>query len=289
VRSSLRRRARDRKRSALSAVGLTALGLSLLLAGCGSSGGPESERSSSPLSSTSPLSSSPSSEISAGELLVFAAASLKTTFTQLGTLFEQLHPGSTATFNFAGSSDLVTQIAAGAPADVLAAADQNTMTKAVDAGAVSGTPVDFAGNVLTIVTQPGNPAGITAFADLTRPDLQVVVCAPQVPCGTAAVRVAQNSGVTLSPVSEELSVTDVLNKVQSEQADAGLVYVTDAATAGSKITEVPFPEAGDAVNVYPIAMLAQARQPALAAEFVNLVAGPAGQQVLRDAGFRPAP
>jgi len=193
------------------------------------------------------------------------------------------------TFNFAGSSDLVTQLTAGAPADVFASADTNNMTKATTANLVSGTPGNFASNILAIVTAPGNPSGITGFADLAKPGLNVVVCAPQVPCGAAAQKVEANTGMTLTPVSEENSVTDVLGKVTSGQADAGLVYVTDAKNAGTKVTEVDFPEAAAVVNVYPIATLTAATQPELATKFVYLVTGPQGQQVLAAAGFKPAP
>jgi molybdate transport system substrate-binding protein len=193
------------------------------------------------------------------------------------------------TFNFAGSADLVTQLTAGAPADVFASADEANMTKATSANLVSGTPVNFASNILTIVTQPGNPSGVTSFADLAKSGVDVVVCAPQVPCGAAAVKVEANAGVTLTPVSEENSVTDVLGKVTSGQADAGLVYVTDAKNAGDKVTEVHFPEAAAVVNVYPIAALTAAPESALATKFVDLVTGPQGQQVLADAGFKPAP
>ena len=225
----------------------------------------------------------------AGTLTVFAAASLQATFTQIGTIFQTENPGSTVTFNFSGSSDLVTQLTAGAPADVFASADTNNMTKATTANLVSGTPVNFATSILTIVTPPGNPAGVTSFADLAKPGLNVVVCAPQVPCGAATATVEKNTGVTLTPVSEENSVTDVLGKVTSGQVDAGLVYVTDAKNAGDKVTEVTFPEAAVVVNVYPIATLTAATQPALATKFVDLVVGPEGQQVLAAAGFTPAP
>ena len=150
-------------------------------------------------------------------------------------------------------------------------------------------PVNFATNTLTIVTKPGNPKGITSFADLANADLAVVVCAPGVPCGSATEKVEANTGVTLTPVSEENSVTDVLGKVTTGDADAGLVYVTDAKNAGDKVTAVPFPEAAQVVNVYPIATLAEAAQPDLAAKFVTLVTGPEGQQVLAAAGFQPAP
>jgi molybdate transport system substrate-binding protein len=257
---------------------LAGLWVATLVAGC-SSGGSTAASSASAAASSS----------AAGTLTVFAAASLKATFTQIGTVFQTENPGSTVTFNFAGSADLVTQLTAGAPADVFASADMNNMTKATTANLVSAAPVNFATNILTIVTAPGNPTGITGFADLANPDISIVVCAAQVPCGAAAASVETNTGLDISPVSEENSVTDVLGKVTSGQADAGLVYVTDAKNAGNKVTEVDFPEAAAVVNTYPIASLTAATQPALASKFLDLVTGPEGQQVLAAAGFKPAP
>ena len=265
-----------------------AIGTALALAACSSGSSGSTTTATAPTGSAQ-ASAPVSAPGATGTLTVFAAASLKATFTEIGQTFQEQNPGATVTFNFAGSSDLVTQLTSGAPADVFAAADQKNMTKAVDGGVIDGTAVNFASNTLTIVTQPGNPKGITGFADLTASDLQVVVCAPQVPCGSATTKVEQSTGVTLAPVSEESSVTDVLNKVQTGQADAGLVYVTDAKGAGDKVTAVSFPEAATVVNVYPIAALTQATQPELAAQFIALVTGPDGQQVLQDAGFAPAP
>ncbi|MDA2891157.1 molybdate ABC transporter substrate-binding protein [Mycolicibacterium sp. BiH015] len=221
----------------------------------------------------------------ADRVTVFAAASLKSTFTELGAQFEKDNPGTTVTFNFAGSSDLVAQLSQGAPADVFASADAANMTKAVDAGLIDGEPVDFATNTLTIVTPPGNPKGIASFADLATPGNQVVVCAPRVPCGSAAEKIEKATGVTLAPVSEESAVTDVLGKVISGQADAGLVYVTDAAGAGDEVTVVPFPESSSAVNTYPIAVLRGSADPTHAEKFVELVTGPRGRDVLSAAGF----
>lgn len=227
---------------------------------------------------------SPGTSGAAG-LTVFAAASLKATFTELGSRFEADHPGTKVTFNFAGSSDLVAQLTQGAPADVFAAADTATMTKAGDAGLLAGAPVNFATNTLTIVTPPGNPRNIRSFADLAAPGTQVVVCAPQVPCGAATAKVEKATGVTLTPVSEESAVTDVLGKITSGQADAGLVYVTDARAAGDEVTAVAFPESADAVNTYPIAALTAAGNAEAATQFIELVTGTAGREVLRAAGF----
>ena len=270
------------RRSIAAAATLSCL---VIISACGSDSD-NAGTTSAAASSSAPASSGAAGS---GTLTVFAAASLKNTFTAIGMDFEAAHPGTSVAFNFAGSSDLVTQITSGAPADVFASADENNMKKATDAGVLEGSPVPFAGNTLTIVTQPGNPEGVEGLADLARSGLQVVVCAPQVPCGSATEKLEEKTGVTLSPVSEESSVTDVLNKVQTGQADAGLVYVTDAIAAGDKVTAVGFPESDDVVNVYPIAALKGAGQAELAASFIELVTGAEGQQVLKVAGFLPAP
>ena len=218
-------------------------------------------------------------------LTVFAAASLKGAFTDLGQQLEAAHPGAEVRFSFGGSSDLVTQLQQGAPGDVFASADTTNMDKATADDLVEGSPVDFASNTLEIAVPPDNPASITSFADLAEDGVMVVVCAPQVPCGSATQKVEAVTGVDLTPVSEESSVTDVLNKVTSGEADAGLVYTTDVQTAGDKVLGVPFPESSGAVNVYPIAVLAGSENAELAREFVDLVTGSAGRQVLADAGF----
>jgi molybdate transport system substrate-binding protein len=218
-------------------------------------------------------------------ITVFAAASLKKTFTDIGEQFKTENPGFSVEFSFAGSSDLVTQLTQGAEADVFASADTKNMDKAAQAGLLAGDPVNFASNTLIIAVAPGNPKKIASFKDLTRQGLNVVVCAPQVPCGSATQKVEQATGVTLKPVSEESSVSDVLNKVTSGQADAGLVYVTDAKGAGDKVAVVAFPEAVGAVNTYPIAVLKDSKNPELARKFVDLVAGESGQKVLSAAGF----
>jgi len=220
-----------------------------------------------------------------GKLTVFAAASLKKAFTEIGERFTTDNPGSDVEFSFAGSADLVTQLTQGAPADVFASADAKNMGRVDQAGLLAGAAVNFASNTLTIVVAPGNPKKIASFQDLTQPGLSVVVCAPQVPCGSATQKVEQTTGVTLNPVSEESQVTDVLNKVLTGQADAGVVYVTDAQGAGDKVAAVAFPESIAAVNTYPIAVLKQANDPELARRFIDLVTGDAGQKILSAAGF----
>lgn len=237
-----------------------AVAATALLSGCGSTGG-------------------------ATSITVFAAASLRPTFTELAERFEQDNPGTAVALNFAGSSDLATQLTEGAGADVFASANAAQMGKVADAGLLAGDPVPFATNTLVIVTAPGNPAHIESFADLARPGLAVVVCQQQVPCGAAAHKIEDATAVRIAPVSEESEVTDVLNKVATGQADAGLVYRTDAGSAGAKVAAVEFPQSADAVNTYPVATLKHAGNSALARKFVDLVTGEQGQQVLGAAGF----
>jgi molybdate transport system substrate-binding protein len=221
----------------------------------------------------------------ARELTVFAAASLTETFSAMERQFEAENPGVDVRINFAGSSDLAQQIVNGAPADVFAAANDSTMRTVTDSGLVQGSPAVFATNVLQIATAPGNPRGISSFDDLARPDLKTVVCAPQVPCGAATQKIEQSTGVTLHPVSEEQDVRSTLGRVESGDADAGLVYVTDIRAAGDTVQGVSFPEAAQSVNNYPIAALTSAPQPALAQAFINLVRSDSGTRTLQDAGF----
>lgn len=218
-------------------------------------------------------------------ITVFAAASLKGTFTEIGKQFEAEHDGVTVKFNFAGSSDLVAQIQQGAPADVFASADTNNMDKATGDDLVEGAPVDFAKNSLEIATPPDNPAHVDSLDDLTSAGVKVVVCATAVPCGAAAAGVEKAAGIDIKPVSEEQSVTDVLGKVSSGEADAGLVYVTDVKAAGDQVHGVTFPESADVINTYPIAALSGSRHAELAKAFAAYVGGPKGQSVLAAAGF----
>lgn len=218
-------------------------------------------------------------------ITVFAAASLQPAFTEIAHQFKTDHPGVAVDLNFAGSSDLATQLTQGAGADVFASANTAQMDKVAQAGLLDGTAVPFATNTLVIVAGRGNPHGVRSFADLAGPDLEVVVCQDPVPCGAATHKVEESTGVQLDPVSEEPDVTDVLNKVITGQADAGVVYRTDAINAGDKVVTVEFPEAAGAVNIYPIAQLKDAPQAGPARAFVDLVTGAAGQQILRAAGF----
>lgn len=219
-------------------------------------------------------------------MVIYAAASLKAPFTELAEQFEDQHPEADVILNFAGSSDLVVQITQGAPVDVFASADTDSMDRLAEAGLDVSSPQPFATNTLSIAVAPGNPAGIKSFHDLTDPGLQVVVCAPRVPCGVATENAEKASGTTLSPVSEENSVTDVLGKVESGQADAGLVYITDIqGAARDKVEGVDFPQAAEAVNTYPIAAVGGPDRQDLADAFVESVLSERGQAVLDQAGF----
>jgi len=218
-----------------------------------------------------------------GTLTVFAAASLKATFDQLRTTYVEQHPDvDFPEISYDGSSTLVEQIRQGAPADVFASADEKNMDKIKD---LVTDRVDFATNTLQIAVAPGNPKGIASLADLARDGVVTVICAAQVPCGAASHKALDAAGVTLEPASEEESVNAVLTKVASGDADAGLVYATDVNSSGGDVEGVDFPQAAEAVNTYPIAVLSDSRNQAAARAFIALVTSDAGQQVLAAVGF----
>jgi molybdate transport system substrate-binding protein len=219
-----------------------------------------------------------------GPLNVFAAASLTESFTDEKQALATSAPGLSLTLNFAGSQALVTQIENGAPADVFASADEKTMQKLVDKGLVE-SPRTFARNALEIAVQPGNPKKITTLEQLAAPGVQTVTCAPAVPCGAAAHTLLSADGVKLTPVSEEQNVTAVITKVASGAADAGLVYVTDVKAAKGDVTGVGIPDADKAINSYPITVVKNAPDRAVATAFVDYVLSPVGRKVLRSYGF----
>lgn len=237
-----------------------ALASVLILAGCTSPGGQEKE------------------------VVVYAAASLNAVFTRLGSDFEATHPGVAVKLSFDGSANLVDQLIAGAPADVLATADRPNMDRAVAAHLISGDPRVFTTNVLTLIVPAGNPAGITGL-NSSLDGKKLVVCADGVPCGSATASLARILGVTLHPVSEETKVTDVRAKVETGQADAGVVYTTDARAAGDSVETIPIEHADEARNDYLIGVPTSADEPALAQEFIAYVTGDAGREVLAAAGF----
>jgi molybdate transport system substrate-binding protein len=221
-----------------------------------------------------------------GDIAVFAAASLTESFTRLGKDFEAANPGSTVTFNFAGSSALATQITQGAPADVYAAASTATMKVVTDAGDADGAPVTFVRNQLVIAVPKGNPKGIKALSDLGGPGLKVALCAEQVPCGAAAKAALNAAGVRLTPVTLEKDVKSALGKVKLGEVDAALVYRTDARSAVSDVDGIGFPESAGAVNDYPIVVLKNAPNMPAAQAFVAYVQSYQAKALLTAAGFQ---
>lgn len=215
-----------------------------------------------------------------GEVTVFAAASLQDAFEELAESFQNAHPGVHITFDFQGSQDLVTALDGGSPADILATANNSTMTDAANKGLV-GEQTEFATNVLTLIVPAGNPAGVTGINDGSLDKADLVICAPEVPCGEATQKLAAELGVTLDPVSEEQKVTDVRGKVESGEAQAGIVYTTDAAKAGDKVEAIALP-ANSVINHYPIALTKSAANPQAAQAFIDYVLSPEGQKVLQD-------
>ncbi|MGE5210019.1 MAG: molybdate ABC transporter substrate-binding protein [Acidobacteriota bacterium] len=220
-----------------------------------------------------------------GEVVVFAAASLTGAFTELGDAFMAANPEASVTFNFAASSELVAQIVEGAPADVFASADLNNMTKLTDADASAGEPVVIANNLSEIIVAPGNPLGITGVEDLANDDLILVVCAPEVPCGTYATQIFENAGVTVNPDSFEENVNAVVTKVALGEADAGIAYATDVTAAGDDADGVEIPAELNVVAEYPIAVTAEAPNPDGGQAFVDFVVSADGQEILASYGF----
>lgn len=229
-----------------------------------------------------PASSSPSGL--SGTITVFAASSLTAAYTAIGNDFQKSHPGTMVKFTFGGSSMLVAQIQQGAIGDVFASADQPNMEKLMGAGLIAGSPLTFAHNRLEIVVGSGNPKHITSLSDLAHSGLLVLLCAPAVPCGRYAAQALQKAGVTLKPTSQEADVKAVVSKVALGEADAGIVYVTDVKAAGSGVQGVAIAAALNVVADYPIAVLKDSQNTALAKAFVAYILAD-GQRTLARYGF----
>lgn len=240
------------------------VGLTLLLTACG---GAEAE-----------------SPVVPSTVNVFAAASLTGAFEQIALDFEAANPGTDVVFNFGASSALAQQVVSGAPVDVFAAASPATMKTVTDAGDAAGPQV-FVRNRLQIAVPADNPGKVTGLADFTERALKIALCAPKVPCGTAAAKAFAAAGVTPSVDTEEQDVKAALAKVTLGEVDAALVYRTDVLAAGAKVKGIAFPEADEAVNDYPIAATTDAENVEGAAAFVAYVLSPEGQAVLAAAGF----
>jgi molybdate transport system substrate-binding protein len=253
-------RSRVRLAALLAAVGLA-------LAGCGDD---------QPAGSTA----------SPGEIKVFAAASLTAAFTELGERYTAASGGAQVTFNFAGSQALATQIRQGAPADVFASADVPTMDKVRD---LVGAPRNFAGNLLAIVVERGNPKSVEGLGDLADPGLKVVLAAEEVPAGQYARQVLDRAGVAVRPVSQEDNVKAVVTKVSLGEADAGIVYATDVTAGGSRVEGIDIPEDQNLTATYPIATVKVSEAQDKAQAFLDLVLSAEGQRVLQEHGFLPPP
>ncbi|MCB9870127.1 MAG: molybdate ABC transporter substrate-binding protein [Planctomycetes bacterium] len=216
---------------------------------------------------------------------VFAAASLTRVFRALATEFAVRHPEWPIELHFAGTPQLVLQLREGAPADVFAAADESNMQRVVRSGRTAGVPEVFARNTLTIVTARGNPRGVRELADLGRTDLRVVLCGPHVPAGRYARQALRRAGVEVRPRSDEPSVNSVVSKVALGEADAGVVYRTDATAAHDRVEAVAIPAARNVVGGYPIAVLRTGPNRAVGQRFVAFVRSAVGQSILGRFGF----
>lgn len=223
-----------------------------------------------------------------GPITVSAAASLTESFERIGADFERTPQGQPVTFNFDSSGTLATQITEGAPVDVFASADEQHMTTVVDAGDVAGTPTVFARNRLVIVTKPGNPTGIASLADLATAGV-VALCSLDAPCGTFAQQALTKARVTIDErsVTRGQNVKATLTAITEGDAVAAVVYVTDAAAAGTKVATVEIPAAQNVVASYPVAVITGSDHAAVARAFVAYLQGPEAQAVLRDHGFLP--
>ncbi len=223
----------------------------------------------------------------AGDITVFAAASLTDAFTDVGAAFSEANPDATATFSFDASSALVTQITEGAPADVFASADTANMDKLTDEGLNGTDPVIFATNLLAIIVPAGNPAGVTSVEDLASPDVTVVLCAEEVPCGNYANQILDAAGVDVTPASFEENVRGVVTKVTAGEADAGIVYVTDVTAAGDAAELVEIPEDVNVLAQYPIATVGASEDQEVGEAFIDFLSGSDGQAILAEYGFGP--
>jgi molybdate transport system substrate-binding protein len=262
----LPRRLPAQTRRRIGALFIAALAVPMLAA-CGG-GPPESARSSTP----------------SNTITVAAAASLTEAFTQIGKEFEVTKPGTAVIFSFGSSATLATQIEEGAPVDVFAAANPATMKTVTDVGAAEPS-TNFVSNVLQIAVPKGNPGGIRGLKDFADKTKKIALCAPQVPCGAAAVKVFSAAKITPAPDTLEQDVKATLQKVSANEVDAALVYRTDVIAAKATVDGLEFAEARQAVNVYPIAVLKGSMSAAAAQQFVDYVLSADGQAVLRRAGF----
>ncbi|OJF10542.1 molybdate ABC transporter substrate-binding protein [Couchioplanes caeruleus] len=217
---------------------------------------------------------------------VFAASSLSGALEEAKREFAAVHPGLHIRLNVGGSSTLVTQLKNGAPADLFASADEPTMDKAVEAGLTVGSVQHFAGNVLSILVQKGNPHKINGLVDLSREDLTVSLCGPQVPAGRYARQALERAKVPVPRGGEELDVKQVVSRVTLGEADAGIVYATDAKSVAGKADEVTIADDQNIVARYPASVLNTGDNPAGAKMFLDYLLSADGKKILQKHGFQ---
>ncbi len=232
-------------------------------------------------------SSQPSSTVT-GTITVSAASSLTEAFAKIGRNFETANPGASVTFNFGPSSTLKTQIVQGAPADVFASADVENMHELHIAGLLHGRSTVFAKNRLVLVTKPGNPQQVETLNDLANVGT-ISLCGRDVPCGRYAAQAFRAAGVAIAEtrITRGADAKATLAAVTTGDADAAIVYATDAEAAGSSVATVRLPDARNVTAVYPIAALQGSARPALALRFIRYVESPQGEATLRSFGFLP--
>lgn len=218
-------------------------------------------------------------------ITVAAAASLTDVFASIGPLFTE-ESGIEVRFSFAGSSTIAEQIRGGAPLDVFASAGATAIEPLAAEDLVTSV-ADFASNTLAIAVPLGNPGGVADLADLAR--VSVVVCAEQVPCGVAATTLFEQNALAVRPVSFEPDVRAVLTKIETDEADAGIVYATDVVARAGRVDAVAIPATDNVRSTYQAAVVTASGQAAAAAAFVAFLAGPQAQAALAEAGFGPPP
>lgn len=209
---------------------------------------------------------------------VYAASSLTDAFADLEDQYEALDPDVDVRLNLAGSTTLVTQIIEGAPADVVATADEATMRRLAAEVGLPEPPTTLATNRLVLAVAPGNPFDIDSLTDLADTELAIAICAPEVPCGAATLRAAEAAGVIIAADTVETNVRAVRARVELGEADVAVVYATDTRT--DRVDRVDFD--GSETVSYPIAVL---DTDAGAEDFVAFVLGPDGRAVLAEYGF----
>ena len=236
-----------------------------------------------------------------GEIVVFAAASLTDVFQDMAGAFQQANPDARLTFNFGASSQLATQLAQGARADVFASADQAQMDAARKAEAIVGPDRVFAANRLVLISPGDNPRHIAGVRDLAKDGVKVVTAQADVPIGRYTAQMLDKASadpaygadfgarVQANTVSQEDNVRQVVSKVQLGEADAAVVYSTDLTPqVRDQLQIIQVPDALQTPAAYPIAV-ARGSNSAGGEAFVAYVLGPQGQATLAKWGFLPPP